>query len=155
MVKNQIAEKIVWVQRPHQKPVRMGARLTLEELYRDFGLSEYCSTYSDYRAYSKTFEPEDYQYLEKAHQAMKQAGIRDHEPFAEFKLPGMDSEFIRLDKFSPMQLLVRVIKHDMYMGHLFRPGETETNEKYAQRIFDETRGHNAPTMRQIETILGI
>ena len=146
--------ELVWIQHPHMKPVKIGYEYSRESLYKAFGVYEHFSTYKDWADFKSNFDEEaDADTLEHVHIQLKQAGVSDNEPFIETYFSGCDNEYIAKKAFDIEDIFYQLLQDDMHSAELFEAEDGETYKDFVERIYEGSRGHNAPSMTQIKNAL--
>jgi len=151
--------EVVIVRRPHQRPSTVtmfgSFKEALDAYSSDYTLMEYKNV-EDYISNSG-FDPEnDSEQIEETKKRILDAGIKDGEPFVEFGIGNSGNlEFYTKKDFGEKEALEATAADDMYAGQVFYAEEGETYGQFAERVYDATRGHNAPDRSSIMDAMSI
>lgn len=89
-------------------------------------------------------------------ETLEDYNISENEEYYEFGRGNSDiDEFIKIEDLDKNYILSELINDDMHSASLWIAEENETYKEFAARIFDGTRGHNEPSMREIYKTLGV
>lgn len=150
--------EVVIVRRPHQRPSTVtmfgSFKEALDAYSSDFTLTEY-SGIDDY-VKNSGFDPEnDSEQIEALRKRIRGAGVTEKEPFVEFGIGGYEPEFHLKKDFGEKEALESVVDDDMYSGKVFYAEKGETYGHFAERVYENTRGHNAPDRSKIMSAMSI
>ena len=150
--------EVVIVRRPHQRPSTVAMfgsfKEALDAYSSDFTLTEY-SGIDDYVKNSGFDLENDSEQIEALRKRIRGAGVTGKEPFVEFGIGGYEPEFHLKKDFGEKEALESVVDDDMYSGKVFYAEKGETYGHFAERVYENTRGHNAPDRSKILNAMSI
>lgn len=162
MKKNDKTTKdVVIVRRPHQMPVKVFSYDNMSDAIKSWRDSFTYTVYKNVEDFAKSIGWSDLsedgaiEDMENMKNALKEAGLDENAPFAEFMIGYGESFLKNPEDFNEMDAFSETVADDMSSAGIFEAEDGETYEKFAERIFKYTRGHNAPSLEQIYQSIGI
>ena len=155
-----IAGEVIVVQRPHQLNTKLFWNINFDEAF-DAWTSEaiFCKMPSlkeqkENGDFGKdSFDEEGYNAVKEL---LAENDISEEDSYYEFGRGNSDvDEYIKVENLDKEYILSELINDDMHAASYWIAKENETYEEFAARIFDGTRGHNEPSMREIFQKLGV
>ena len=155
-----IAGEVIVVQCPHQLNTKLFWHINFDEAFDAWtGEAIFCKMSSlkeqkengDFG--KESFDEEGYNAVKEL---LAENDISEEDAYYEFGRGNSDiDEYIKAENLDKEYILSELIKDDMHSASYWIAEEDETYEEFAARIFDGTRGHNEPSMREIFQKLGV
>lgn len=140
---------VVIVRRPHRFKPTVTWFGSKEDAYRAYDLWNHIADYKNLKDFAEAIGDED-----AARRELEGSGIGDNEPFCEitdFPNCGCPVEYVK--ELNLDEMLDEAVSYDMHSGTVFVAEDGETWGEFAERIYENTRGHNEPSMTMIRDAL--